>query len=382
MNNYFKKAISVLLMACMCLTSTVCVAFADETSGDSIETSVNAVFTHKSYATNSDKLGEIVQKDNFLTVKWTLPDPSLYSLFKVYRVNPETNKSAFVKQVKATSKNSYSCSFAAKAGKFNYEVRAFQSSDSSQTQYTSLGIAEAPKVPDNYLLDTTVKTNLSWTAEAKSKITLYKKPGKSAYTTVPKGTDIPATWEFSPKKFDFWSEPSWVQVKYNGKKLWAKWSKVKMHWHITHKDYAWSTKEKFVNSTYKGKSKTSYLIWVNRYAQRTNVFKKSGKKWKLIKVFDCNTGNYYQPLKGGQYYIRGHAYRTDKIHRDGREYYFLYSSKFGGSGTFHTRCRWSDTGNLRNAIKRHPTTKGCDRLYDSAAKYVYDLPNGTGVLIK
>ena len=110
--------------------------------------------------------------------------------------------------------------------------------------------------------------------------------------------------------------------------------------------------------------------------------KQSGKKWKLIKVFDCNTGNYYQPLKGGQYYIRGHEPIKYKIHRDGREYYFKYSTKFGGSGTFHTRCRWADTNNLRNAIKRHPTTKGCCRLYDPAAQYIYGLPNGTGVVIK
>ena len=381
MKNYFMKTISIMIIACLCLAGSVCVVFADE-SGDATDISASVAFTHKSYAKNDDKLGEIVQKDNFLTLKWNVANPALYSLYKIYRHNPETGGNKFLYNVKATTKKSYSYSFPARAGYFNYEVRAMLASDSSQPNYASSGVIEGPKVPEGYLITTTVKKNLSWTAEAKSSIPLYKKPGKSKYTTVPKGTSMTATWEFSPKHFEFWDEPSWVQVRYKGKTLWAKWSKVNMHWHITHHDYAWSTKEKFVNSTCKGKSKTNYLIWVSRYAQRTNIFKKSDKKWKLIKVYDCNTGNYYQPLKGGQYYIKSHAYRTDKIHRDGREYYFLYSTKFGGSGSFHTRCRWSDTDNLRNAIKRHPTTKGCDRLYDAAAQYVYNLPTGTGVLIK
>lgn len=343
--------------------------------------SVSASFTHKAKATNDEKLGEIVQKDNSITVKWSVKDPSDFSRFEIIRISSD-NKLKLIASISSKSKKKYSYSFFSIGGSFDYEVHGFVNLDDYNCIYIPSERDSAPKVAPDMLTDSKVKTNLWWTAVARNNIKLYKSPGKNAYTIIPKGSSRKATWNYSPKKFDFWDEPSYVQIYYKGNKPWVKWSQVNMQWHITHKDYAWSKKEKFVNSTCKGKSYTNYLIWINRYCQRTNVFKKNGKKWKLIKVFDCNTGNYYQPLKGGQYYIKSHVLKVEKEYRDERKYYFMYSTKFGGSGSFHTRCRWSETDSLRNSIKRHPTTKGCDRLYDAAAKYIYNLPVGTGVLIK
>lgn len=344
-------------------------------------TVTSANYTYSDKATNKKKLGEIKQKDNTITVKWTVEDPSLYTRFEVCR---QTEKGTIVSvgTVTATDKTSYSSKVRATKGVSKFFIRAYGTSASCQSVFVQSAKVVGPAVLDNLLTDGAddVKSNLSWKAVAKKTITLYASPGGSKVTTVPKGTELKATFGFAPETFSFWEEPSWVEVNYDGDTLWAKWSQVKMKWVITHKDYSWSVKESFVNSA-KCKSKTSYLIWVSRYTQRTNIFHKENGKWRLIKVYDCNTGNYYQPLKGGQYYVSSHEAMKVKVHENGREYYFRYSTKFHGSGTFHTRCRWVDTGNLRNAIKRHPTTKGCCRLYDAAAKYVYNLPGGTGVYI-
>lgn len=343
--------------------------------------SASATFTYKDKATNKSKLGEIVQKDNSITIKWSVDDPTAYARYEIARMSDD-NKTNLIATIKSSSKKDYSYKYLSPSGKYEYEIRAYISSADSNCIYIPSERVSAPKVAANMLTTSSVRGNLWWTATAKKDIKLYSSPGKDAYTTMPKGTTRWATWEFSPKKMEFWDEPKWVQITYKGKYPWAKWSQVKMKYHVTKKDYPWSVKDKFINSG-KWKSKTNYIIWINRYCQRTNIFKKDGKRWELIKVYDCNTGNYYQPLKGGQYYVKSHVEKVEKDYRDeDRQYYFLYSTKFGGSGSFHTRCRWSDTDNFRNSIKRHPTTKGCDRLYDAAAKYVYNLPIGTGVVIR
>lgn len=347
-----------------------------------VATNIAAELTYPSKANNTKKLGEIKQKDNAVTVSWDVSDPTLYSSFDVYRVNSE-GKLKKVGTTQASDKTSYTNKHYSYQGTFSYVVRAYMNTADSKSVYVQSTQSNSVKVKGKCIAKGVdqVESNVGWNAQAKKKISLYKSPGGKKVATVAKGTKIPATFGYAPEEFGFWEEPSWVEVKYNGEKLWAKWSEVKMCWRITHNDYAWSVKEDFINSE-DADSNTDYLIWICRYTQRTNVFHKEGKKWKLIKVFDCNTGNYYQPLKGGQYYIKSHELKKIKEHRDGRLYYFMYSTKFGGSGTFHTRCRWVDTNGLRNAIKRHPTTKGCCRLYDAAAQYVYyDMPIGTGVYI-
>ena len=390
MNKLLKKSIAILISTSMLFTSSICVTFAEtsaaaNSSSDAPVTptiTLKVGFTYKDHATNEKKLGEIVQKDNRMTATWHVDKPKAFTSYKLYRVKPSTDAHKLVATIKATKDKNYTRYWYASAGNYNYEIRGYLAKSDGKNEYVSSNIVEAPKVPGDLIVNPHVKINLWWTAKAKKNSKLFRKPGKKPFTTIKKGVSRMCTWKYAPEKFDFWDEPSWVQIHYKGKRPWIKWSNVEMNWHITHLDYSWTAKEKFVNHTHKGKSYSKYLIWVSRYTQRTNVFKKKDGKWRLIKVFDCNTGNYYQPLNGGQFYIKGHEKRKDKIHRDGREYYFLYSTKFGGSGSFHTRCRWSDTNNLRNSIKRHPTTKGCDRLYDEAAQYVYNLPIGTGVLIQ
>lgn len=341
---------------------------------------VTAKFSNSTMAKNTKKLGEIVQKDNYITVKWTVENPSQYGRFELLRIS-ETDSYLKLTTKTPTSKTSYSYKYLSPKGTYRYIVRCYPKTDNCNSVYLQSAKAEAPKVAEGYLTSSEVQTKIVWTAEITGDTKLYDEPGGKVVKTAKDGDSLECTGDFSPKEFGFWEEPSWVEVKSGSKKLWAKWSQVDVKYHVTKKDYAWSVKDKFINSG-KWKSKTSYLIWVNRYTQRTNIFHKENKKWVLKKVYDCNTGNYYQPSDGGQKYIKGHSEKVVKEYKDGRLYYFVNSTKFGGSGTFHTRCRWVDTNGLRNAVKRHPTTKGCVRLYDAAAAYVYGLPIGTGVVIK
>ena len=75
-------------------------------------------------------------------------------------------------------------------------------------------------------------------------------------------------------------------------------------------------------------------------------------------------------------------YKVTKVHKSGRLYYFRYSTSYHGSGTMHTRCKWTSNNKWRNSIKVTPSTKGCVRLPDEAAIYIYKLGKGTAVIIK
>ncbi len=168
----------------------------------------------------------------------------------------------------------------------------------------------------------------------------------------------------------------------NGREGWVKYSyvKIKAVTNIT-RDYPVSVKEAFAN---KYESSTKYLVWVNQYTQRYTLFKKnSDGKFKQVKTARVTTGKYYQPLKyGSSYYLSKHASTVYRVFEDGRVYYFNYATYFNGSGYFHTRSIWLDTGTYRNSIGKKPSTRGCVRMYDADAKKIYGLPLKTKVVIR
>ena len=227
-----------------------------------------------------------------------------------------------------------------------------------------------------------IPSNFDWYAKAKKKITVYKSAkGKKKLTTMKKGATALAIGKY-PKKVKGWNVPKRVQVRLsNGKTGWVAWKSVKMIAHVkNHNKFQYSepAAEAYVKNY---SSRTNYLIWVSRYTQRTFVFKGKKGDWELIHDYVCTTANFYQPLYGGEKEIYKHKYRVNKTHSSGKKYYFNYATSFHGSGYFHTRCKWSKSNKLRNSIKVTPSTKGCVRLYDGAAKYIYGLPTNTMVLI-
>lgn len=234
-----------------------------------------------------------------------------------------------------------------------------------------------------YAVTDRIRTNHDWYAKAKKNITVYKKSkGSSKLTTMKKGQEALAIGKY-PKKVKGWNVPKRVQVRLsNGKVGWVSWGSVSMVAKVkSHDEYDYSkaAKEKFVKNY---SSKTGTLIWVSRYTQHCYIFKGKKGNWKLYKTYKCTTANFYQPTYGGVKAITGHKYKVTKVHKNGRKYYFRYSTSYHGSGTMHTRCKWTSNNKWRNSIKVTPSTKGCVRLPDDAAMYIYKLGKGTAVIIK
>ena len=234
-----------------------------------------------------------------------------------------------------------------------------------------------------YAVTDRIRTNHDWYAKAKKTITVYKSSkGSSKLTTMKKGQEAKAIGKY-PKKVKGWDVPKRVQIRLsNGKVGWVSWGSVKMAAKVkSHNEYDYSkaAKEKFVKNY---SSKTGTLIWVSRYTQHCYIFKGKKGNWKLYKTYKCTTANFYQPTYGGIKEITGHKYKVTKVHKNGRLYYFRYSTSYHVSGTMHTRCKWTSNNKWRNSIKVTPSTKGCVRLPDDAAMYIYKLGKGTAVIIK
>ena len=246
--------------------------------------------------------------------------------------------------------------------------------------------ATAKKVYEDtpaYAVTDRIRTNHDWYAKAKKTITVYKSSkGSSKLTTMKKGQEALAIGKY-PKKVKGWNVPKRVQIRLsNGKVGWVSWGSVSMVAKVkSHDEYDYSkaAKEKFVKNY---SSKTGTLIWVSRYTQHCYIFKGKKGDWNLYKTYKCTTANFYQPTYGGVKEITGHKYKVTKVHKSGRLYYFRYSTSYHGSGTMHTRCKWTSNNKWRNSIKVTPSTKGCVRLPDEAAIYIYKLGKGTAVIIK
>lgn len=309
---------------------------------------------------NNKTFGERTQYDNYVVVKFTKPDTNVYDKYFLYRGSK-----------KIANITSYSKSYTNKnvpGGTYTYSIRAYYTGTNIYAEFFS------PSITVHSTITAAVKSNITWSAVTKAEAKLYKNSTDSGYySTIPKGTKLSTTGKQYPTEMEFvYSEPKRIQVKYNGKTGWVKWSQIKTKYGINNSnDYSVSKKEAFVN----GKdisSSSSYMIWVSRYTQRVNVFKGKNGSWKLLKVYNTNTGKFQRQTKGGFFKIKSHTPKVYRISEDGRPYYFEYSSAFGGSGTFHNITRWVANDQRSASIKRVPITGGCVRLFDDAAKFIYD----------
>lgn len=271
-----------------------------------------------------------------------------------------------------------SVTFNAPLGSRHYTVTAFDKDGNSAAAKVKYVRGWAIKVHKTF----------NWIAKMDKKTTLYKKKkGSASIKKIAKGTKaiILASYPKRPKK---WSKPIRVKVQLldsdgNPTKTvgWVKRGAISASADIDLKhDYTEADKEEFAN---KYSSDTKYLIWVNGYTQRINIFKGSKGHWNLIGTNRVTLGNYYQPVSTGIKRLGKKVGRVNNLDDKGRPYYFLYSRTFKGSGYFHTRSYWA-SGKAKNSIKNnhYPNTKGCIRLYTSDAKFVYGLPKGTKIVFK
>ena len=122
-------------------------------------------------------------------------------------------------------------------------------------------------------------------------------------------------------------------------------------------------------------SKTDYLVWVSRYTQKVIVFQGSKGDWNVIQTFPCATGANYTPTPAGVFEIYDH---TGRWNFD--EYYVGYVSIFNGNHAFHTVLTNYD-GTLHDGRVGIPLSPGCVRMIHENARYIYNLPMYTRVVI-
>lgn len=308
------------------------------------------------------------KNDNKLTVKWQLPEGTEYAKFAIV-----DNGNVKINNI-AASKRSYT--YRASGGKHKILIRAY--STEYPTVFSKSNIIESASIK-SYL--TSVHKKFIWRATFTKKATLYKDSArKTSKGTVKKGAVAEAIGKY-PAKVGAWEDPTMIKVELsNGKTGWVNFDTIKLKALVKpNSDYSKSTKQEFVKNY---SSKTSYLVWVNQYTMRMNVF--TGKKgnWKLYKTKRCVVGEFRMPLSyGSKYSLNNCVGRVYRVDEEGESYYFDYARNFHGSGYFHTRCRWSIDDSLRNSIGSIPSTRGCVRLYDEDAIFIYGLPKGTKVVI-
>lgn len=306
--------------------------------------------------------------DNVVTMKWDIADIENCSKVKMVR---NSTLSTLVNSLVTE------CTFHAAGGVNTYYIRAY-STEHPKVYSLSEGM-DSSKIP-SYL--TYVRKSFTWRATFKKKATVYTtKTGTKKRTTCKKGTVAKAIGKY-PAKLEDWTDPKRVEVELeDGRTGWVAYSAVKIKALINiKKDYAKSTKLEYVKNF---DSDTNYLVWVNHYTMRVNIFKGKKGNWKLVRSKRVVVGEFKKPLAYGSNYSLGNRVgRVYRIYEDGRVYYFDKARGFHGSGYFHTRSIWEDTGKYRNSIGSKPNTRGCVRMYDEDAQYIWDLPMDTRVVLR
>ncbi|WP_414633015.1 L,D-transpeptidase [Clostridium sp. UBA7503] len=126
------------------------------------------------------------------------------------------------------------------------------------------------------------------------------------------------------------------------------------------------------------KSDTEYLIYVELNKFRTNIFKKNGNRWSLVKSYKCSIGKPSTPtIKGifkvgikGPYFGVEHGYKC------------YYYTQIKGNYLFHSII-YNLNGTVRDGRLGMRISDGCVRLAKENAKWIYDnVPKGSTIYIE
>ncbi|MBR2547336.1 MAG: L,D-transpeptidase [Eubacterium sp.] len=244
------------------------------------------------------------------------------------------------------------------------------------------------------ILDTGIRT-IKWYAKAKYTAPLYSNSGCSKKKgTLAKGTKVYCIGKY-PSHLPRGAHPTRYKIQFTNKKGktvtgYIRYGTVKhVSGEVAYKggkayDYSEAVKEDYVNE--KGFSSSSkYLIWMNTYTQRVNIF--TGKKghWKLLRTDRCTSGEYYHYTGlGSKYKIHRHQEtRIRNFINSTSKYYYKKLSYFSKGNSFHTPCWRLDNNKSVNHVKSNlqPGTKGCVRMTVPAATWIYNnIPLGTKVI--
>jgi len=333
-------------------------------------------------AATVDTVSGGTSKDNLITITYT-PGTGAGRFELVTGRKPSSLKPVQKKYITSNKDNTIKYHQQCK-GVMYYAIRSY--SVTNETVYVDSNAVQGGKVGDLVFGDI---ANLKWRGKMRRNATIYAaSTGSKKIGTIKKSERADAL-AYYPNPVKNYDKPSRIKIETgDGTIGWVKFTDINLYALTSiNKDYPTSVKLEFVNQY---KSSTNYLIWVNQKTQRYTAFKKNSKG-KFVIVSGRNgirvsTGKYYQPLRNGtNYKITRHVSRVDRLHTDyipPRPYYFLYATYFGGSGYFHTKSIWADTLTARNSVNGKLTTRGCCRMYDSDAKFIYGLPTGTRVIIR
>ena len=237
---------------------------------------------------------------------------------------------------------------------------------------------------------------IRWKYNLKYAGTLYSNAGCTKKKgTIAKGTKVYCVAKI-PRKIPRGGHATkfQVQVEKNGKvikKGWVKYGPIRTpSGEVAYKsgkayNYSKSAIENYVNSKGFSSSKR-YLIWVNTYTQRVNIF--TGKKgnWELQHSWRCTSGVFFQWTSLGSNY-KVHRHQAKKVRNflnSTSQYYYRNLSYFSKGNSFHTYCWRVGSNKVVNHVKGNlqPGTKGCIRMGVPEATWIYNnIPLGTKVVV-
>lgn len=144
-------------------------------------------------------------------------------------------------------------------------------------------------------------------------------------------------------------------------------------------DYSLETKEAFVNVNGYASS-TQYLLWINRHTQKVNIFTGSKGDWTLFRTYRCGTGAPSTPTPVGITYV---TYKQPAWYMGSYNVYWITRFYPNTGYAFHSRGYYPDDRHIPLWPNiGYPMSAGCIRMYDDAAKWIYDtIPLNTTVVI-
>lgn len=144
----------------------------------------------------------------------------------------------------------------------------------------------------------------------------------------------------------------------------------------TEEDYTENMKTEFVNSMGYD-STTDYLVWVNLYTQKVNVFKGYEGNWALEETFECATGKNSSPTSTGVY-----TYSSLQERWDLGDTYVKPVLVYNGGEAITSRPYDASTHYITDTTMGKPVSGGSVRMRENDVEWMAEnIPIGTMVVV-
>lgn len=141
-------------------------------------------------------------------------------------------------------------------------------------------------------------------------------------------------------------------------------------------DYTDEQKMDFVNNM-NYDSYTEYLVWVNLYTQKVNVFQGYEGNWTLVECFDCASGVNETPTSTGIFQVQSLRDRWDL-----GKTYVEPVLVFNGGEAFTSRPFDSETDEITDETMGEPASGGSIRMMEEDIQWMADnIPINTMVVV-